>query len=52
MRLKDIGEFGLIKRFQSKIKTDASVIKGTGFSLTSKTLFGKIQGGDCRTGKL
>ena len=30
MRLKDIGEFGLIKRFQSKIKTDASVIKGSG----------------------
>jgi len=30
MRLKDIGEFGLIKRFQKKIKTDASVIKGSG----------------------
>ncbi len=30
MRLKDIGEFGLIKRFQNKIKTDASVVKGSG----------------------
>ena len=30
MLLKDIGEFGLIKRFQRKIKTDASVIKGSG----------------------
>ena len=30
MRLKDIGEFGLIKRFQKKIKTDSSVIKGSG----------------------
>ncbi len=30
MRLKDIGEFGLIKRFQQKIKTDSSVIKGSG----------------------
>ncbi len=30
MRLKDIGEFGLIKRFQQKIKTDASVVKGSG----------------------
>ncbi len=30
MRLKDIGEFGLIKRFQRKIKIDSSVIKGSG----------------------
>ena len=30
MRIKDIGEFGLIKRFQKKIKTDSSVIKGSG----------------------
>ena len=30
MRLKDIGEFGLIKRFQDKIKTDASVVKRSG----------------------
>ena len=30
MRLKDIGEFGLIKRFQGKIKNDSSVIKGSG----------------------
>lgn len=30
MRLNEIGEFGLIKRFQKKIKTDASVIKGSG----------------------
>lgn len=30
MRLKDIGEFGLIKRFQRMIKTDPSVIKGSG----------------------
>ena len=30
MRLKDIGEFGLIKRFRQKIQTDASVIKGSG----------------------
>ena len=30
MRLKEIGEFGLIKRFQDKIKTDASVVKGSG----------------------
>jgi len=30
MRISDIGEFGLIKRFQKKIKTDSSVIKGSG----------------------
>ncbi|MDD5692170.1 MAG: thiamine-phosphate kinase [Candidatus Omnitrophica bacterium] len=30
MRLKDIGEFGLIKRFRDKIKTDNSVVKGSG----------------------
>lgn len=30
MRLKEIGEFGLIKRFQGKIKNDSSVIKGSG----------------------
>lgn len=30
MRLKDIGEFGLIKRFQKKIRIDSSVIKGSG----------------------
>ncbi|MCG2713825.1 MAG: thiamine-phosphate kinase [Candidatus Omnitrophica bacterium] len=30
MRLKDIGEFGLIKRFRRKIKTDSSVIIGSG----------------------
>jgi thiamine-monophosphate kinase len=30
MRLKEIGEFGLIKRFQKKIKTDSSVVKGSG----------------------
>lgn len=30
MRLKDIGEFGLIKRFQKKIKTNSSVVKGSG----------------------
>ena len=30
MRLKDIGEFGLIKRFQKKIKTDSCVVKGSG----------------------
>ncbi len=30
MRLKDIGEFGLIKRFQRRIKTDSSVVKGSG----------------------
>lgn len=30
MLLKEIGEFGLIKRFQKKIKVDASVIKGSG----------------------
>jgi len=30
MYLKEIGEFGLIKRFQKQIKTDASVFKGSG----------------------
>lgn len=30
MRLDEIGEFGLIKRFQKRIRTDASVIKGSG----------------------
>jgi len=30
MRLDKIGEFGLIKRFQKKIKIDASVVKGSG----------------------
>ncbi|MDD5464989.1 MAG: thiamine-phosphate kinase [Candidatus Omnitrophica bacterium] len=30
MRLKEIGEFGLIKRFQKKIKTDSSVVAGSG----------------------
>lgn len=30
MRLSEIGEFGLIKRFQNKIKIDSSVIKGSG----------------------
>lgn len=30
MRLNEIGEFGLINRFQKKIKTDSSVIKGSG----------------------
>ncbi len=30
MRLNEIGEFGLIKRFQKKIKTGSSVIKGSG----------------------
>lgn len=30
MRLKDIGEFGLIKRFVKKIKVDSSVVKGSG----------------------
>lgn len=30
MRLNEIGEFGLIKRFQKKIKTDSSVVKGSG----------------------
>lgn len=30
MRLKDIGEFGLIKRFQKKIKINSSVVKGSG----------------------
>ncbi len=30
MRLNEIGEFGLIKRFQKKIKTDSSVVVGSG----------------------
>lgn len=30
MRLNEIGEFGLIRRFQKKIKTGSSVIKGSG----------------------
>jgi thiamine-monophosphate kinase len=30
MRLKDIGEFGLIERFRRKIKNNSSVIKGSG----------------------
>lgn len=30
MRLKDIGEFGLIKRFRKSIKTGASVVVGSG----------------------
>ena len=30
MRLKDIGEFGLIERFRKLIKTDSSVIQGSG----------------------
>jgi thiamine-monophosphate kinase len=30
MYLKEIGEFGLIKRFRKKIKTDSSVVKGSG----------------------
>jgi len=30
MRLDKIGEFGLIKKFQNKIKTDAWVVKGSG----------------------
>ena len=30
MRIKDIGEFGLIKRFQKKIKINSSVVKGSG----------------------
>lgn len=30
MRLKDLGEFGLIKRFQKRIKTNSSVVKGSG----------------------
>jgi thiamine-monophosphate kinase len=30
MRLKDIGEFGLIKRFQKKISVNSSVFKGSG----------------------
>jgi len=30
MRLKEIGEFGLIKRFQKQIKTDRSVFKASG----------------------
>jgi len=30
MRIKDIGEFGLIERFRNRIKTDPSVVKGSG----------------------
>jgi len=30
MRLNEIGEFGLIKRLQKKIKTDSSVVAGSG----------------------
>ncbi|MCX5712128.1 MAG: thiamine-phosphate kinase [Candidatus Omnitrophica bacterium] len=30
MRISDIGEFGLIKRFRKSIKLDSSVIKGSG----------------------
>ncbi|MBU0548414.1 MAG: thiamine-phosphate kinase [Candidatus Omnitrophica bacterium] len=30
MHLKEIGEFGLVKRFQKQIKTDRSVFKGSG----------------------
>jgi len=30
MYLKEIGEFGLIKRFQRRIKTDSSVFRGSG----------------------
>ncbi|MFH1191726.1 MAG: thiamine-phosphate kinase [Candidatus Omnitrophota bacterium] len=30
MRISDIGEFGLIKRFQQRIKTGSCVIKGSG----------------------
>ena len=30
MQVKDIGEFGLIERFRRKIKTDSSVVKGSG----------------------
>ena len=30
MRLKDIGEFGLIKRFQERIKVNSSVVVGSG----------------------
>lgn len=30
MYLKEIGEFGLIKRFQKQIKTDSSVFRGSG----------------------
>ncbi|MCX5699428.1 MAG: thiamine-phosphate kinase [Candidatus Omnitrophica bacterium] len=30
MRLKDIGEFGLIQRFQKKISLNSSVVKGSG----------------------
>lgn len=30
MRLKEIGEFGLIKRFQQQIKINSSVVKGSG----------------------
>ena len=30
MRIEDLGEIGLIKRIVKQIKTDASVIKGSG----------------------
>ena len=30
MRLREIGEFGLIKKFQKRIKNDSSVFKGSG----------------------
>lgn len=30
IRISDLGEFGLIERFKKQIKTDATVIKGTG----------------------
>jgi len=30
MRIRDVGEFGLIKRFQKKIKINSSVVKGSG----------------------
>ena len=30
MRIRDIGEFGLIERFQKKIKINSSVVKGSG----------------------
>jgi thiamine-monophosphate kinase len=46
MRLKDIGEFGLIKKFQKQIRVDSSVVKGSGddcavlkFNKTSFQLF-------------
>ncbi|MBA3061565.1 MAG: thiamine-phosphate kinase, partial [Atribacteria sp.] len=30
MKISEIGEFGLIKRFQKKIKINSSVVKGSG----------------------